>query len=129
MLQYSGGTHAKACEIGSALDLASKFIRDDACRNASIQALWYSSEGATNHWRNCNSASPLHLAMYFKYAELANRLLEEGADANFQESFGMTTLMWAAHVGDLEMAKKDHPYEGASRGSEHSWGECSIHRH
>lgn len=100
------GTHAKACEIGSALDLASKFIRDDACRNASIQALWYSSEGATNHWRNRNSASPLHLAMYFKYAELANRLLEEGADANFQESFGMTTLMWAAQVGDLEMAKK-----------------------
>ena len=100
------GTHARACEIGSASDLASNFIRDDACRNASIQALWYSSEGATNHWLNRNSASPLHLAMYFKYTELTSRLLEEGADANFQESFGMTTLMWAAQVGDLEMAKK-----------------------
>ena len=100
------GTHAKAWKIGSASDLASEFIRDNACRNTSIHALWYSSEGATNHWRNRDSASPLRLAMDFKYAELTSRLLEEGADANFQESFGMTTLMWAARVGDLEMAKK-----------------------
>lgn len=57
----------------------------------------------TADWRSRNETSPLRLAMYFRYEKLANRLLQSGADANIQDIFGMTPLMWAAQAGDIEM--------------------------
>jgi len=108
-LEYASlflGVHAKASDDEKVLEVAYELIKDDERRNASIQALWFSSDEVTGNWRSRSEASPLHLAMYFKYTKLANRLLEDGADANIQDAFGMTSLMWAAQVGDKEMTKK-----------------------
>lgn len=108
-LEYASifwGIHAKASEDDDVLEVACEFVKDDERRNASIQALWFSSDEVTGNWCSRSGASPLHLAMHFKYAKLANRLLEDGIDANIRDTFGMTSLMWAAQVGDEEMARK-----------------------
>ncbi|KAL9625537.1 MAG: hypothetical protein Q9160_000248 [Pyrenula sp. 1 TL-2023] len=97
------GIHARVSQDGQILDLSYNFITDEEHRNACAQALWYSSDEATASWRSRSGGSPLHLAMFFKYQKLANRLLRDGIDANIQDSFGMTPLMWAAQAGDTEM--------------------------
>ena len=104
-LEYASlfwGPHAHASQDSQILELAYEFISNDERRSTSVQALWFSSDELTSDWRGRNG-SPLRLAMYFKYEKLANRLLKSGADANIQDVFGMTPLMWAAQVGDLEM--------------------------
>ncbi|KAF7509316.1 hypothetical protein GJ744_008210 [Endocarpon pusillum] len=98
--------HAKASKDDDILELAHKFIKNDERRNASTQALWFSSDETTANWRSRRGESPLHLAMYFRYNKLANRLLEAATDANILDSFGMTPLMWAAQAGDVEMTTK-----------------------
>ena len=105
-LEYASlfwGAHGHASQDNAVLELAYDFIRNDARRSTSVQALWFSSDEMTADWRSRNETSALRLAMYFKYERLANRLLESGADANIQDVFGMTPLMWAAQVGDIEM--------------------------
>ncbi|KAL8786436.1 MAG: hypothetical protein Q9195_008206 [Heterodermia aff. obscurata] len=105
-LEYASlfwGIHAHASQDNEALELAYDFIRNDERRSTSVQALWFSSDEITADWRSRTGASPLRLAMYFKYEKLADRLLKSGADANIQDVFGMTPLMWAAQVGDIEM--------------------------
>lgn len=104
-LEYASlfwGPHAHASQDNETLELAYEFIRNDERRSTSVQALWFSADELTADWRGRNG-SPLRLAMYFKYEKLANRLLKSGADANIQDVFGMTPLMWAAQVGDIEM--------------------------
>ena len=108
-LEYASlfwGAHAHASQDSEALELAYDFIRNDARRSTSVQALWFSTDEMTSDWRSRNETSALRLAMYFKYEKLANRLLESGADANIQDVFGMTPLMWAAQVGDIEMTTR-----------------------
>ena len=108
-LEYASvfwGAHAHACQDNGTLELAYEFIRNEERRSTSVQALWFSSHEKTKTWRSRQEASPLRLAMYFKYEKLANRLLESGADANIQDVFGMTPLMWAAQVGGIEMTTR-----------------------
>ena len=105
-LEYASlfwGAHAHASQDNETLELAYEFIRNDERRSTSVQALWFSSDEMTADWRSRTGTSPLRLAMYFKYEKLADRLLKSGADANIQDVFGMTPLMWAAQVGDVEM--------------------------
>lgn len=107
-LEYASlfwGAHAEASRDDDVLEAACEFINADKRRNASIQAMWYSSDEVTANWRNRNEASPLHLAMYFRYTQLANRLLKEGVDTDTKDSFGMTSLMWASQVGNMEMTR------------------------
>lgn len=100
------GIHAEASQDDDILETAYGFIKADKRRESSVQAIWYSCSDVTANWRSRDEASPLLLAMYFKYAHLANRLLEEGVDTRAKDAFGMTALMWASQLGDIEMTRK-----------------------
>ena len=95
--------HAHASRDDEILALAYRFIQDEGRRSTAVQALWFSSDEMTADWRSRNETSPLRLAMHFRYEKLANQLMQSGADANIQDNFGMTPLMWAAQAGDVEM--------------------------
>ena len=99
------GVHAQSSKDTEVLDIAYDFIKDDKRRSASVQALWFSADEITADWRSRNGGSPLHLAMYFKYHMLANRLLDDGTNADIRDAFGITPLMWAAQTGHLGMTK------------------------
>ncbi|KAL8831428.1 MAG: hypothetical protein Q9191_000872 [Dirinaria sp. TL-2023a] len=97
------GVHAQASRDTEVLDISYAFIKKDQCCSASIQALWFSNDEATASWRSRSGGSPLHLAMFFNYERLANRLLYDGINADIQDAFGMTPLMWAAQSGNVDM--------------------------
>ena len=99
------GIHAQASQDTGVLDIAYAFLKDNQRRSASVQALWFSTDEITAAWRSRSGGSPLHLAMYFKYQMLANRLLDDGTNADIQDAFGMTPLLWAAQAGNFEMTK------------------------
>ena len=135
-LEYASlfwGPHAHASQDSDTLELAYDFIRNDERRSTSVQALWFSSDELTADWRSRKGATPLQLAMYFKYEKLANRLLEFGADANIQDVFGMTPLMWAAQVGDIEMTasilKLPVPLNAVNNDGETALHLAISHRH
>lgn len=135
-LEYASlfwGTHANASKDDDVLGIACEFIKADKRRSASIQAMWYSSDKVTANWRSRNEASPLHLAMYFKYTKLANRLLDDGVDTNTTDAFGMTSLMWASQVGDIEMTRKlihmEVPLNAKNNDGENALHLAIKHRH
>ena len=49
--------------------------------------------------------TPLINAVNCKHLELTRYLLEQGADRDKAENSGWTSLHWAAHIGDLDIAK------------------------
>lgn len=97
------GLHAQASKDPAVLDMAYAFVEDDKRRSASVQALWFSTDETSAYWRNRNGGSPLQIAMHFKYQALAYRLLDDGTNADIQDAFGMTPLMWAAQAGNFDM--------------------------
>ena len=76
--------------------MAYDFIKDDTRRGTSIRALWFSADETTVDLRSRSGGSPFHLAMYFKYHMNANRLLDNGTNADIRDTFGITPLIWAA---------------------------------
>lgn len=71
--------------------------------------------------------------MYFRYEKLANQLLQSGADANIQDIFGMTPLMWAAQAGDVEMVSQlldlEIPLNALNNDGETALHLAIAHRH
>ena len=99
------GVHAQSSKDMEVLNIAYDFIMDDILRDASVQALWFSADETTAGWRSRSGGSPLHLAMFFRYHLLANRLLDDGTNADIRDAFGITPLMWAAQTGHCEMTE------------------------
>lgn len=97
------GVHAQFSRDTEVMDISYAFIKNSQCCGASIQALWFSNDEATASWRSRSGGSPLHLAMYFNFQGLANRLLYDGINADIQDAFGMTPLMWAAQSGNVDI--------------------------
>ena len=58
--------------------------------------------------RNRPNATPdvsaLHLAIYKQHPDVAQMLIEKGADINRKDQFGMTPIMYCALKNDLETA-------------------------
>ena len=65
---------------------------------------------ATEYPKDVNSQSfdgasaPLHLALMNGYGDLAQMLVERGADVSVQDKRGMTPLHWASHSGSVDVA-------------------------
>ena len=48
--------------------------------------------------------APLHMAIYKQHPEVAQMLIEKGADVNLKDEFGLTPLMYCALRNDLQTA-------------------------
>ncbi len=57
------------------------------------------------HYRSSVGETPFHYVVIEASIPLATKLLEWGADANSQDDFGMTPLMRAVQLGNLQMVK------------------------
>jgi ankyrin repeat protein len=78
----------KACERGDVARVHQLLAADSTLVNA---------KGAYNK-------TPLHWAAEKNYRELAELLVDSGADINAEVSWGMTPLQWAANMGSREVA-------------------------
>jgi ankyrin repeat protein len=63
------------------------------------------SSGADVNVTNKNNETPLHLAAWKGYAEIASLLLKHGANVNAQENTGLRPLHYAAWYGYTEVVK------------------------
>ena len=87
-------------------DAAYNFITTEARRNASVQALWFSSDEDSANWRLRSGASALHVALFFKLRAFILRLLADGADISSRDPLGSTLLMWATQARDVDIVKQ-----------------------
>ena len=111
--------HAQESKDALIEDAAYKFITTEARRNASVQALWFSSDEDSANWRLRDGASALHVALFFKLRTFILRLLADGADISSRDPLGSTLLMWATQAGDVDVIKQilklDVPFNASNR--------------
>jgi len=98
----------------------------DAVEAKDVLAVQSMSDNLINH-TNIKGESLLTIAIKNRDLAMIELLVRKGMDVNFQEFSGMTPLMWAVQIGDLDIVAYFLAQEGIQVNSVNKSSESALH--